>query len=141
MADALELIAAGIAAMRDALGDPLVGPEGAASAVAAARSLTATTGAPGPPGPNLVLLSPSDGVPRPADDGSLSAGGLADPSLVATGIPLAEPGPPGPPGDVGEPGPPGPPGTGVDPARVTALEDSVAALEEFILTQAFTVFK
>jgi len=64
------------------------------------------------------------------------AGALAVLDQPAASPPLPVPGPPGPPGEPGPAGPQGPPGFGFDPARLAALEQEVAFLEDLILTSA-----
>jgi len=132
-ADALSTFAATIA-------DPAAGPQGLQAAVAAARTFAASAGNPGLPAPNLDLLSPSDGVPRPTDTSSDQGPDLAGSSALAVSLPLPAPGPAGPPGDVGPIGPSGPEGPGIDPARYLALEQSVAALEEYVMAVGFARF-
>lgn len=114
--------------------DPVAGGPGLASAVATARTFSATPGGPGLPAPNLDLLPPSDGVPRPPADREVGPAGLTGPEAPAVALPLPAPGPAGPPGDPGPTGPPGPPGPGVDPDRIATLEQALADLQELTLT-------
>lgn len=134
MSNDLQTLTGEVARLQQMLLDPATGFEGLQSALAAVRTLTVKAGTPGPPAPNLDLLDPSHGVPRPAGFEPTQAADAGRPPAPAVSLPIAPPGPPGeigPPGDVGPPGPPGP---GIDPARFLALEAAVLELQDLSLS-------
>ncbi len=119
-----------------ALADPATASAELAGAINAARSLLANPATAAGVAPNVALLSPSDGVPRPSAEAVLIAGALAVLDQPAVSPPQPAPGPPGPPGVPGPPGPQGPPGVGADPNRIAALETAVAFLQDIVLTNS-----